>query len=131
MHTLLMCMVHSIALSYCVTFLTALSQIIIFSNYKMITKDAAVFIFTSGCMNKDELLNIGKYVRRYKYIQIHRVHASCTQQCNSYLVKTSDTVNIQYYYAALCGTHCLQNIIIKHLKQFHFDLQVNIGILNL
>lgn len=127
-----MCMVHSIALSYCVTFLTALSQIMIFSNNKMITKDAAVFIFTSGCMNKDERLpNIEKYVRRYKYIQIHRVHASCTQQCNSYLVKTSDTVNIQCYYAALCGTHCLQNIIIKHLKQFHFDLQVNIGIRNL
>lgn len=51
-----MCMVHSIALSYCVTLLTALSQIIIFSNNKMITKDAAVFIFTSGCMNKMNFL---------------------------------------------------------------------------
>lgn len=53
---------------------------------------------------QDELLNIGKYVRRYKSIQIHRVHASCTQQCNSYLVKTSDTVtvNIQCYFEKCC-----------------------------
>lgn len=51
-------------------FLTALSQIMIFSNNKMITKDAAVFIFTSGCMNKMNFLiqeNMYEDTNTYKF----------------------------------------------------------------